>query len=68
MSEDTGEQMQGVGLIIYRTASLDEARAIAEANPMHASGARTFRLRRWLVNEGSLNISVGLSTGKAILG
>ena len=68
MSDDTGEQMQGVGLIIYRAASLDEARAIAEADPMHASGARTFRLRRWLVNEGSLNVSVGLSTGKAILG
>ena len=68
MSDDTGEQMQGVGLIIYRAASLDEARAIAEADPMHVSGARTFRLRRWLVNEGSLNVSVGLSTGKAILG
>ena len=67
MSDDAGEQMQGVGLIIYRAASLDEARALAEADPMHASGARTFRLRRWLVNEGSLNVSVGLSTGKATL-
>ncbi|NKC14427.1 MAG: hypothetical protein GKR94_20270 [Gammaproteobacteria bacterium] len=67
LSDDAGGQMQGVGLIIYRAASLEEARAIAEADPMHASGARTFRLRRWLVNEGSLDLSVGLSTGKAVL-
>ncbi len=67
MSDDSGEQMQGVGLIIYRASSLEAARALAEADPMHASGARTFRLRRWLVNEGALNVSVGLSTGKAVL-
>ena len=67
-SDDTGDQMQGRGLIVYRAASMDDARALAEADPMHATGTRRFELRKWLVNEGSLNLNVGLSTGKAILG
>lgn len=62
MSDETGEEMQGMGLIILRAASFDDARALAEADPMHASGARSFTLRRWMINEGSVNLSVGLST------
>jgi len=61
LSDDSGEQMQGSGLIIYRADSLEAARAITEADPMHASGTRSFRIRRWLVNEGSLQLSVKLS-------
>lgn len=61
LSDVTGDEMQGMGLIIYRAASFDAARAIAEADPMHASGARSFTLRRWMINEGSLTVSVGLS-------
>lgn len=67
MSNDSGTQVEGMGMIIYRAASLDEARALAEADPMHARGARSFTLRKWLVNEGALTLSVGLSTGKVAL-
>ena len=67
MSDETGDHNQGMGLIIYRAASLEEARALAEADPMHKSGARTFVLRRWMINEGSFTLSVGLSTGGATL-
>lgn len=67
MSDATGEEMQGTGLIVYRAASMDEARALAEGDPMHRAGARVFGLRKWLVNEGSLTIKVGLSTGRASL-
>lgn len=67
MSDETGEQMQGVGLIIYRADSLYAARKLAENDPMHKSGARSFVLRRWMINEGSLNLSVGLSTGTSTL-
>lgn len=67
MSDETGEHMQGVGLIIYRAESLEAARKLAEDDPMHKSGARSFVLRRWMINEGSLNLSVGLSTGKISL-
>ncbi len=68
VSDETGDQMQGMGLIIYRAASLDEARALAKADPMHAKGARTFVLRRWLVNEGSLSLTVSLSAQSVNLG
>lgn len=67
MSDETGEHMQGMGLIIYRAGSLEAARKLAEDDPMHASGARSFVLRRWMINEGSLNLSVGLSTGQSSL-
>lgn len=63
LSDATGEEMIGAGLILYRAASMDDARALADADPMHATGARSYTLRKWLVNEGSLNVSVGLSTG-----
>ncbi|SPF75759.1 hypothetical protein ALP8811_00753 [Aliiroseovarius pelagivivens] len=67
MSDETGEHMQGMGLIIYRADSLDAARALAEDDPMHKSGARTFVLRRWMINEGSVSVSANLSTGGATL-
>ena len=63
MSDESGAQMEGMGLIIYRAESFEAARALAEADPMHKSGARRFVLRRWMINEGSLTLSVGLSTG-----
>lgn len=62
MSDETGDQMQGMGLIIYRADSLEAARVLAEKDPMHKSGARSFTLRRWMINEGSVTVSVGLST------
>lgn len=61
LSDDSGEQMNGSGMIIYRAESMEQARQLAETDPMHAQGKRSFTLRRWLVNEGSLTISVKLS-------
>ncbi|MEM9708512.1 MAG: YciI family protein [Pseudomonadota bacterium] len=58
VSDEAGAEMEGMGLIIYRAASMDEARELAEADPMHVRGARSYTLRRWLVNEGSLSLSV----------
>lgn len=67
MSDASGEHMEGAGLIIYRVSSMADARALADADPMHASGARGYTLRKWLVNEGSLSLSVGLSTKTVVL-
>ena len=67
ISDPTGTQMMGAGMIIYRAKDMDEAHAMATADPMHASGARTFTLHKWLINEGSLSLNIGLSTGKAML-
>lgn len=61
LSDLTGDQMDGSGMIVYRADSLDQARALADADPMHASGSRKYSIRRWLVNEGSLSINVKLS-------
>ena len=68
MSDESGDHMQGVGLIIYRAESFDAARAIAEQDPMHTSGARTFTLRRWMINEGNLSLNVKLSGQSVTLG
>ncbi|MEP3048932.1 MAG: YciI family protein [Roseibium sp.] len=62
VSDSSGEEMTGEGLIIYRAASLEDARALAADDPMHKNGVRTFTIRRWLINEGSFSLSVGLST------
>jgi hypothetical protein len=35
---------------------------------MHSSGKRTFTLRRWLINEGSLNFALTLSDQRVGLG
>lgn len=67
MSDESGEEMQGMGMIVYRAASMETARALAEADPMHAAGARAFTLRKWMINEGSFTLSVGLSGQKVAL-
>ena len=64
LSDLTGELMQGTGMIVYRAESMEAARAIADGDPMHSSGARTYVLRKWLINEGSFSLNVGLSTGE----
>lgn len=61
LSDDSGDYMKGSGLIIYKADSLEMAREMAEQDPMHLSGARSFRIRRWLINEGSLQIDIKLS-------
>lgn len=61
LSDESGEQMSGGGLIIYRASSIDEARQIAESDPMHKEGGRTFEVRAWLVNEGSLSVDIKLA-------
>ncbi len=57
------ERWEGEGMIIIRAGSIAEARKIAESDPMHASGARTFTLRPWLLNEGMVTMKVTYSDG-----
>jgi len=54
LSDDSGEEMQGAGMMIYAVATLEEARALADADPMHAEGGRSYTMRRWLINEGHI--------------
>ena len=57
----------GEGMVIIRANSLAHAREIAETDPMHSSGARSFTVRPWLLNEGRLNIQVDFSTGRHVV-
>ena len=60
---DDEQRWEGEGMIIIRAGSLAEAREIAASDPMHASGARTFTIRPWLMNEGSVTMRVTYSDG-----
>lgn len=51
----------GTGMTIVRAGSLEEAEAIAREDPFNKSGLRTFEVRTWQLNEGSLTITVNYS-------
>lgn len=68
ISDPTGERNDGDGLLVLRASSLDDARQMAEKDPMHATGTRSFTIRKWLINEGTVSMTVGLSKGKVKLG
>ena len=61
---DDEREWEGEGMVVIRAGSIADARAIAALDPMHISGARTFEVRPWLVNEGAMTIELGLATGQ----
>jgi uncharacterized protein YciI len=56
-----GENEPAFGLIIIRATNSDEARRIADRDPMHAAGVRTYTLYQWSMNEGRLSITLDFS-------
>jgi uncharacterized protein len=58
---DDGQYFEGDGMLIYRANSVAEAQQLAQADPMHKNGAREFKIRPWLLNDGSITIRVTLS-------
>lgn len=64
MWNDDETEWHGEGIVVIRAASRAEAEAIAARDPMHASGARTFRVRPWMINEGSVTITMNFATQK----
>ncbi|MHA7650725.1 YciI family protein [Mycobacterium sp. ML4] len=59
-----GEYFEGDGMLIYRAGSLAEAHAIADADPMHVSEARTYRVRPWFVHDGNIGVRIILSQSR----
>lgn len=49
------------GMFVLRAGSFEEAAAIADGDPLHKAGARTYTLQKWRVNEGSITITVNYS-------
>lgn len=64
MWSDDEKQWDGEGMVIVRAGSRAEAIQIAERDPMHKAGARSFRVRPWMINEGSQTIRLDYSTQK----
>jgi len=64
---DDEESWEGEGLVVVRAESREAAIAIAERDPMHISGARSFRVRPWLINEGTMSVRLDFSTQKFTL-
>ncbi len=63
-ASDDEQHWNGEGMFIYRASSLEEATKLAESDPMHQSGARSFRVRPWLLNEGTFSVRLFYSGGK----
>ena len=61
---DDEQRWDGEGMVVVRAGSLAEADAIALQDPMHASGARRYRVRPWLVNEGTLSVKLNFASGR----
>ena len=62
MWTDDEESWEGEGMVVVRAASRDEAIEIAKRDPMHICGAREFKVRPWLINEGSVTITLNKSS------
>lgn len=65
---DDEQEWRGDGTVVIRAGSISEARELMEADPMHSSGARSFTIRPWLVDEGRLSVELDFSTGKFRMG
>jgi uncharacterized protein len=51
----------GQGLTVLRAKDAKEARTLAEADPFFKAGLRSFELKEWTINEGSLGLRVNFS-------
>jgi hypothetical protein len=56
-----GDPKPAFGLIIIRAQDEDEARRVADADPMHSSGVRTYELYTWSLNEGRISVTLDFS-------
>ena len=58
---------EGEGTFVIRAQSMAHAIELAAQDPMHMSGARSFKVRPWLINEGSLQLTLSLASGRFVL-
>jgi uncharacterized protein YciI len=60
LTKETGG-WPGTGMFILRAGSFEEARAIADSDPMHAAGVRVYDLFHWRMHEGRITLSIDMS-------
>ena len=58
---DDKAKYDGTGLLVYRVSTRKEAEIVANTDPFHIKGLRSYTLKPWQVNEGSLDIRLMLS-------
>jgi uncharacterized protein len=51
------------GMIVVRADSAEDAKRIADSDPMQQEGHRTYTLHKWTVNEGRITLTVNFSSG-----
>ena len=51
----------GTGMIIIRAENEAAARRIADQDPFHNSGLRTYALQQWSLNEGRITLTIDYS-------
>ena len=56
-------EMAGIGLIIVKAGTLDEAKQIANQDPFHRSGLRAYKIWPWKINEGGVDLKIRFAAG-----
>lgn len=51
----------GVGMTVFRAADFAAAEALGAGDPFVSSGAATFNVERWQINEGRVTVAVDFS-------
>lgn len=62
LCNEDGATWNGDGQLVYVVSDMAEARALASEDPLHTSGSRSYNIRPWIVNVGSMQLSLRFST------
>lgn len=59
--QDEGKDKPTRGMFIIRAKSFEDARKILDGDVFHKKGLRKYKLYRWSLNEGSINVTINYS-------
>lgn len=57
-------RFEGAGMIVYAATGFAHAKSLADNDPFHAKGLRSYTLKPWQVNEGSMGLRLVFSNGQ----
>ena len=66
-SDDAEQNWDGDGMVIIRADSMAAAKVIADNDPMHKAGARSYKIRPWLLNEGKVTVDLTFSNKSMVI-